>query len=237
VSGGDPADTQRRAAAERAVERVSSGMVLGFGTGRAAGHALAALGERVRHGLQICGVASSQATADRARALGLDLTTRDKHPALDLTIDGADEVDPQLRLIKGGGGALLREKVLAAASAELLIVVEAAKLVDHLGATRGVPVEVLPFALRACERHVARLGSTPRLRLDAQAAPFVTTNGNWVLDCTFPPRVLDEPARVDRDLRAIPGVLETGLFWSFRPTVFVGQAGGVTVLTPPAPAS
>ena len=129
--------------AERAVEQVESGMVLGFGTGRAAGHALEALAVRVHGGLKVRGVPSSAATEAKARALGLALTTLETFPTLDLTIDGADEVDPGLRLIKGGGGALLREKVLAAASGRLLIVVEASKLVPHLGATRGLPLENL----------------------------------------------------------------------------------------------
>src|SRR5439155_4541975 len=149
VSGGVPDDedvaqAQRRAAARRAVQWVEEGMVLGFGTGRAAGHALEALAARVRQGLRVCGVPSSRGTEEKARALGLPLTTLEAHPHLDLTIDGADEVDPRGRLIKGAGGALLREKVLAAASRRLIIVVEQKKLVPRLGATRGVPLEVLP---------------------------------------------------------------------------------------------
>ncbi|MGH2355115.1 MAG: ribose 5-phosphate isomerase A [Chloroflexota bacterium] len=227
----DPGTAQRRAAAERAVKWVRDGMVLGFGTGRAAGHALEALARRVGAGeLRICGVPSSQVTEAQARALGLPLTTLEDHPELDLTIDGADEVDPHRYLLKGGGGALLREKVLAAASGRLLIVVERSKLVPYLGATRGIPLEVLPFAWAACARHLGNLGGEPRLRRVADGAPFVTDNGNWVIDCTFPAATLADPGTLDGRLRSIPGVLETGLFWSFNPTVFVGDESGVRTL-------
>jgi ribose 5-phosphate isomerase A len=224
---------QRRAAAERAVEQVESGMVLGFGTGRAAGHALEALAVRVRGGLKVRGVPSSAATEAKARALGLALTTLETFPKLDLTIDGADEVDPGLRLIKGGGGALLREKVLAAASGRLLIVVEASKLVPHLGATRGLPLEVLPFAQGFCARRLAELGGQPVLRRGADGSPAVTGNGNWVIDCAFPPAAMADPAALDERLHAIPGLLETGLFWAFKPTVFAGREDGVQVLERP----
>jgi ribose 5-phosphate isomerase A len=230
MGASDPAAAQRRAAAARAAEQVRDGMVLGFGTGRAAGHALEALAGRMRQGLRIAGVASSRATEQKARALGLPLTTLDDHPALDLTIDGADEVDPHLNVLKGGGGALLREKVLAAASARLLIVVEAAKLVPHLGATRGIPLEVLPFAWAACARHLERIGGAPRLRRQSDGAAAVTDNSNWVIDCAFPADRLADPGALDRQVRAIPGVLETGLFWSFSPTVFVGEPAGVRLL-------
>lgn len=226
----DPGVAQRRAAAQRAVEQVEDGMVLGFGTGRAAGHALEALAHRMRKGLKVRGVPSSSATEQKARELGLALTTLEDHPTLDLTIDGADEVDPGLRLIKGGGGALLREKVLAAASRRLLIVVEASKLVPHLGATRGVPLEILPFAQGYCARRLAELGGHPRLRRVPDGAPAVNDNGNWVIDCSFSTAALADPARLDEQLHAVPGLLETGLFWAFKPTVFVGREDGVQVL-------
>ncbi len=205
-------------------------MAVGFGTGRAANHALEALAARVRQGLRVRGVPSSRATEEKARALGLQLTSLEEHPHLDLTIDGADEVDPRGRLIKGAGGALLREKVLAAASRRLVIVVEQRKLVPQLGTTRGVPVEVLPFAWAACAEHLRALGGEPALRRGADGAPAVTDNGNFVLDCAFPAAHMAQPARVDRAARRIPGVLETGLFWSFRPTIVVGEPGGVRLL-------
>lgn len=211
--------------------RVQQGMVLGFGTGRAAARALEALAHRQRtEGLSIRGIPSSRATEERARTLALPLTTLEAHPELDAMIDGADEVDPSCHLLKGGGGALLREKVLAAASHRLLIVVESAKLVPHLGATRGVPLEVLPFAAPACVRHLRSMGGTPQLRCGPGGVPAVNDNGNWVLDCTFERDVLEDPAALDRGLRSIPGILETGLFWSFRPIVFAGAPEGVRTL-------
>jgi ribose 5-phosphate isomerase A len=225
----------RRAAAERAVTWVKDGMVLGFGTGRSAGYALEALARRVQtEGLRIAGVPSSRATEARARALGLPLTTLDEHPELDLTIDGADEVDPQLNLIKGGGGALLREKVLAAASRQLLIVVEGRKLVPRLGTTRGVPLEILPFAAGAVAHHLVRLGGQPQLRPTDAGRPFVTDNGNWIIDCRFPPVEMETPASLEDRLGLIPGLLECGLFCDLRPLVVVGEPAGVRVLNPAA---
>jgi ribose 5-phosphate isomerase A len=229
--GDDVGPAQRRAAAEQAARWVKDGMTLGFGTGRAARQALEALAARVdREGLRLWGVPSSRTTEEKARALGLQLTSLEEHPHLDLTIDGADEVDPRGRLIKGAGGALLREKVLAAASRRLVIVVEQRKLVPRLGTTCGVPLEVLPFAWPACAEHLRALGGEPTLRRGAGGAPIVTDNGNFVLDCAFPAERMAQPGRVDRAARRIPGVLETGLFWGFRATVVVGEPGGVRLL-------
>lgn len=226
----DLADEQRRAAAEVAAKWVQDGMVLGLGTGRTAGYVLEALARRVAAGLRIMGVPSSRATEARARALGLALTSLDEHPRLDLTIDGADEVDPRRRLLKGGGGALLREKVLAAAADRLVIVVDERKLVPRLGSTRGVPLEVLPFAASACCRHLQAFHGRPQLRRTETGAPVATDNGNWLIDCLFPPDRFDDPASLECDLRSIPGLLETGLFWRYDPTIIVGTAAGVRVL-------
>ena len=230
---GEAGAAQRLAAAERAAADVRDGMVLGFGTGRAANHVLEVLARRVQaEGLHVSGVPSSGRTAEIARALGLTLVTLDDHPRLDLTIDGADEVDPRRRLIKGAGGALMREKVLAAAAERLVIVVESAKLVPVLGATRGVPIEVLPFAYAACTRHLSELGGSPTLRLGPDGQPAVTDNGNWVLDCTFPSETLAEAERIDARLHAVPGILETGLFVPpLDPTIYAGTPDGVRVLS------
>ena len=229
---GEAGAAQRQAAAERAATEVRDGMVLGFGTGRAANLVLEALARRARaERLRISGVPSSERTAQAARALGLPLVSLDDHSALDLTIDGADEVDPRRRLIKGAGGALMREKVLAAAAQRLVIVVEGAKLVHALGSTRGVPLEILPFALAACERHLRDLGGSPTLRRSADGAPALTDNGNWLLDCAFPAERLDDAERLDAQLHAIPGLLETGLFVApLDPTVYAGGSDGVQVL-------
>ena len=230
---GEAGAAQRLAAAERAAGDVRDGMVLGFGTGRAANHVLEVLARRIQaDGLRISGVPSSGRTAEFARTLGLTLVTLDDHPRLDLAIDGADEVDRQRRLIKGAGGALMREKVLAAAADHLVIVVESAKLVAALGATRGVPIEILPFSRGACERHLGELGGTPTLRRTPDGQPALTDNGNWVLDCAFPPDILGDAERLDARLHAIPGILETGLFVSpLDPTVYAGTPDGVRVLT------
>jgi len=227
--GGAESEGQRRAAAEHAVEWVEDGMVLGFGTGRAAGHALEAIAERVRGGLRITGVPSSHATEEKARALNLAITTLDEHPRLDLTIDGADEVDPRGRLIKGAGGALLREKVLAAASERLVIVVEQRKLVPVLGTTRGLPLEVLPFAWTACAEHLRQLGGDPTLRLAPSGDAAVTDNGHWLIDCAFAADAFATPGKLDRAIRRIPGILETGLFYGFGARIVVGEPAGVRV--------
>ena len=176
---GETGAAQRMAAAERAAEEVHDGMLLGFGTGRAANLVLEALARRAQNErLRVRGVPSSERTAQTARALGLELVSFDDQSDLDLTIDGADEVDTQRRLLKGAGGALMREKVLAAAASRLVIVVEEAKLVPHLGAPRGVPLEVLPFAQSACARRLRELGGDPRLRRGVDGEPARTDNGN-----------------------------------------------------------
>jgi ribose 5-phosphate isomerase A len=225
---GEAGRAQRELAARRAAHEVRDGMVLGFGTGRAANHVLEVLARRVQtEGLRISGVPSSGRTEAVARRVGLALATLDDHPRLDLAIDGADEVDPRRRLLKGGGGALLREKVLAAAADRVLIVVESAKLVPHLGATRGVPIEVLPFAHGACARHLRDLDGEPRLRRDDDQQPTVTDNGNWVIDCSFSRERLEDAEGLDRALRAIPGVFETGLFVApLNPTIYAGMPDG-----------
>jgi len=224
-------ERQRQAAASRAAAEVQDGMVLGFGTGRAATNVLEQLARRAREeGLRISGVPSSSRTEAIARELGLRLVTLDEHPQLDLTIDGADEVDRQRRFVKGGGGALMREKVLAAAAARVIIVIENAKLVPHLGNTRGVPLEVLPFACGASARHLRDLGGDPVLR-QTDGKPTVTDNGNWVIDCAFPREQLSDAEWLDTELHAIPGLLETGLFVRFDPVVYVGAPDGVTILS------
>ncbi len=230
---GESGRAQREAAALRAAQEVRDGMVLGFGTGRAANYVLEVLAQRARdEGLRVSGVPSSGRTEAVAQRLGLPLATLDQHPRLDLAIDGADEVDPRRRVIKGAGGALLREKVLAAAADRLLIVVEFAKLVPHLVAPRGVPIEVLPFAFGACVRHLRALGGEPAQRRVSSGEPSVTDNGNWVIDCGFGREQLDDAERLDRELHAIPGVIETGLFVApLNPTIYAGAPeGGVRVL-------
>jgi ribose 5-phosphate isomerase A len=212
--------------AERALDLVRDGDVVGLGTGRAATAFVHALAVRVQAGLRVRGVPTSQATAALATQLGIALTTLEEVMPLQLTVDGADEVDPRLDLIKGYGGAPVREKIVAAASRRLVILVGAEKLVPVLG-TRGVlPVEIVPFGLAPCRHRLLELGYRSALRA-AAGRPFVTDNGNYILDCTVSP--ISDPLEIERTLLAIPGVVGTGLFIGMAHTVLVQEGETVTV--------
>ena len=206
---------------ERALELVSNDSRLGLGSGRAAQAFVKALGERVRNGrLRVHGVPSSEETASLARQEGIPLLTLTEAGILDLTVDGADEVDPKLDLIKGYGRALVREKIVAASSRQLVILVGEEKLVPQLGTRGKLPVEVTPFALPLCERRLGELGCRPfpdRRGNDL----FVTDNGNHILDCQIEP--IADATRLELNLRAIPGVVGTGLFLGMAETVLVGD--------------
>jgi ribose 5-phosphate isomerase A len=216
----------KRAAAEAAVELVEDGMVIGLGTGSTAAFAIEALARRHRQGLHFLGIPTSERTAAQARAAGIPLTSFAQHRQIDLTIDGADEVERgTLNLIKGLGGALLREKIVAAASRRLAIVVDGSKLVDRLGTHSPVPAEVVAFGLEATQAALEVLGASARLRLSQAGDPFVTDNGNRILDCSFGP--IADPARLEERIRHIVGVVESGLFISRADPVFVADAGGV----------
>ena len=214
---------EKQAAARRAVELVADGMALGLGSGTTMLHVLDALGERVRAGLRVVGVPTSETTAARARAQGIALATLAERPELDLALDGADEIDPRLDLVKGRGGSLLREKVVATAAKRLMIVADASKLVPQLGERAPVPVEVVPFAADWCARRLEGLGALAALR-GGVAAPFVTDNGNWILDCVFG-RVADAAA-LAASIRALPGVVEHGFFLGMADTAVVAHAEG-----------
>ena len=208
--------------AEHALQLVQDGQVLGLGTGRAATAFVRALAARVEGGLRVVGVPTSEATARLARQLGIPLATLADHPALDLAIDGADEVDPRGDLIKGYGGALLREKVVANAARRFVVLVGREKIVPTLGSRGRLPVEVVPFALPLCRERLARLGLRPEVRM-RDASPETTDNGNWILDCGLEP--IADPPGLDLAIRAIPGVAATGLFLGMAPTILV-EAGG-----------
>ena len=220
--------------ARRALELVPDQGLLGIGTGRAAFAFVRALAERVREGLRVRCVPTSTATEALAVQLGVPLATLAELGELDLDVDGADEVSPALDLVKGRGGALLREKIVASAARRLVILAQPEKQVPALGAHGILPVEVLPFGCSFCARRITALGLRPRLRL-GQAEPYVTDNGNYILDCAVEP--IADPAALQRQLEAIPGVLGTGLFLGMAETVFLeDEHGEVTTLRRPAAA-
>lgn len=206
---------------DRALELAAGAARIGLGSGRAARAFVTALGERVAGGsLRVQGVPTSEETASLARRVGIPLLDLGEAGVLDLTVDGADEVDPNLDLIKGYGRSLVREKIVAASSRRLVILVGEEKLVPQLGARGKLPVEVLPFALPLCERRLSELGCRPVP--DRRGGEFfVTDNGNYIVDCQIPP--IANPARLEADVRAIPGVVGTGLFLGMADTVLVGD--------------
>ncbi len=205
---------------ERAVELITDGTTVGLGSGRAAAGFIRALGERVRAGLRVRGVATSTDSARLAESVGIPFVSLDEGLPLDLTVDGADEVDPHLDLIKGYGRALVREKVVAAASGRLVILVGPSKEVPVLGTRGKLPVEVVPFALPLCCRRFRELGLEP-VPYEQDGQLFQSDNGNAIVDCAVGP--LPDPARLEQDLRAIPGVVGTGLFLGMADTVLVGD--------------
>src|SRR5690348_16250751 len=205
-------DAQKRAAAARAIEFVRPGMKLGLGTGSTARHFVELLGEKVRTGLDVIGVPTSEATRADAQRCGVPLTTLDETPELDLTVDGADEVDPNLNLIKGGGGALLREKIVAAASRRVVIIADETKWVPVLGRF-PLPIEVVSFGLAATERAVkaaAAMSGKPALRRGKDGHVFVTDGGHWIVDAAL--GSIADPTALAQKLASIPGVVEHGLF-------------------------
>jgi ribose 5-phosphate isomerase A len=224
----------KRLAAERAAGLVDDGMRLGLGTGSTARLVLEALAARRERGElgAIIGVPTSTDTREHATRLGIPLATLDDLPRLDLTIDGADEVDPELDLIKGLGGALLWEKIVASVSDSLAIVVDDSKLVDRLGARSPLPVEVIPFGWRTASRVAWELGSDPRLRVGNDGQPFITDGGHYIVDCHFPDGIQD-PADAQNRLLRCPAVVDTGLFLGMADTVVVAGADGVRILSRP----
>jgi ribose 5-phosphate isomerase A len=227
------AEAQKRAAAARAAEFVRPGMRLGLGTGSTARHFVELVGERVRAGLDIIAVPTSQATHAEAERCGIPLATLDEVSDLDLTVDGADEIAPDLSLIKGGGGALLREKIVAAASARMIVIADQSKCVDALGRF-PLPVEVASFGLaatlRALEKAIAaiqRPGSLT-LRKGRDSHAFVTDGGHWIVDAAL--GRIDEPTAIAHALCGIPGVMEHGLFIGFAQMAIVAGPDGVKLI-------
>jgi len=223
----------KRQAAARALEQVRDGMKLGLGTGSTARHFVDLLGEKVRAGMKVIGVPTSEATRAQAEQCGIALTTLDEVDRLDLTVDGADEVDPAFNLIKGGGGALLREKIVASASARMVVIADDSKWVPVLGRF-ALPIEVVPFGLAATERAVAAAVAAAgcpgplRLRRGKDGHAFVTDGGHWILDAALE-RIADPKSLADR-LDGITGVVEHGLFIGLAYAVVLAGAGGIRVV-------
>jgi ribose 5-phosphate isomerase A len=214
-------------AAEAALEWVRDGMTLGLGTGRAAAAFVNALGTRVADGLQITGVPTSEATAELARRLGIPLARLEDVEILDITFDGADEVDDQLDLIKGYGGAMVREKIVAASSNQLVILVGPEKLVPQLGQRGRLPIEVLPFGEAVVRRELGKLGLDADRRVDGHSQSVVTDNGNWILDAKLRPPL--DALALESAIVAIPGVVGTGFFLGMADAVIVGSGPDVEV--------
>ena len=223
---GSNLDDLKRQAAVKSVEFVRDGMVVGLGTGSTARHMIIALGERVKQGLRVKGVPTSRETAGLARQHGIELIETEDQWSIDVTIDGADQADPQLNLIKGGGGALLKEKVVAAAARRLIIVVDHTKCVPVLGSPFHLPVEVVPFGWGSTARQIDALGYKAVLRMK-DGAIFRTEAGHYILDVEI--ARIDKPAELELQLNALPGVVETGLFVGRTDTLIVGAPHGVEV--------
>jgi ribose 5-phosphate isomerase A len=224
--GNGSADDLKRIAANAAANELRNGMVVGLGSGTTATLAVQAVGMRVKEGLKIIGIPTSERTAGQARSLGIPLSTLGEYSQVDVTVDGADEVERgTLDLIKGGGGNHLREKIVAAASLRLIIAVDESKLVSHLGDRAKLPVEVARFGWQSTARSLSKLKATPALRLRADGEPFITDGGNYILDCAF--GRIESSRTLQRELDSIVGVIEHGLFLGMASLVLIGTSQGL----------
>lgn len=203
---------------------VHEGNIVGLGSGSTAAYAVRFLAERVRNGLKIRGIPTSNETHELAAGLGIPLVTLDEFQSIDVTIDGADEIDPQLQIIKGGGAAFLREKIVASASRQLVIIVDSTKLVPILGKV-PLPVEVIPFAQALVSLEIEALGASVNIRCDPSGKPWRTDEGHHILECYF--GQIADPGSLARKLEEIPGVVEHGLFIEMADVVLVGEGSGV----------
>lgn len=223
-------EDQKRAAGEAAVREVEDGMVVGLGTGSTVRYTIEELGRRVAKGLRIKGVPTSRSSEELARKAGIPLTSLDAEPEVDVTIDGADEMDAELRLIKGGGGALTREKIVAAASRRMVAVVDASKEVKQLGTTFALPVEVIGVARAPVARLLESLGAKVQTRAGAGGQPYVTDNGHPILDAKFPG--IDDPEDLEAELETTPGIVTCGLFIGLCDAAYVARPDGVRFVEP-----
>lgn len=219
----------KQAAADAAVAQLENGMVVGLGSGTTATLAVAAIGRRVQEGLRIVGIPTSLKTAEQARLLNIPLSTLEGHLVIDVTIDGADEVEAgTLNLIKGGGGNLLREKIVAVVSSRLIVVADERKVVSELGGRSVLPVEVAPFGWKTTEKRLEQLGANPTLRLLSDGQAFLTDGNHYILDCKFGP--IGSPQSLQANLDGIVGVVEHGLFIGIACQAIVGGSAGVRTM-------
>jgi len=220
-------DQEKEAAARASLEFVKDGQVVGLGTGSTAAYFIKLLGEKVKNGLRIRGIPTSDRSRDLALSLGIPLTTLDQCQEIAVTVDGADEVDPQLRLIKGGGGALLREKIVASATKQMVVVADATKQVRRLGKF-PLPVEVIKFAQALVAKRIAALGADVRLRTESDGKPYVTDENNHILDCRF--GEIADADKLAHELSDMPGVVEHGLFIGMASVVLFARGSEIIEL-------
>jgi ribose 5-phosphate isomerase A len=220
-------EEMKKLAAEKAVEYIEDGMIVGLGTGSTVEHALKKLGELVKEGLKIQGIPTSLRTKKSATNYGIPLTDLKEHTEIDVTIDGADEVDSNLFLIKGGGGALTREKIIAYHSKKVIIIIDETKVTKRLGVDFALPVEVTKYGWTATMKTLEDLGCTPELRT-ITGEPYSTDNQNYIIDCDF--GKIDEPEVLEKEINSIPGVVENGLFIDLVSEVIVGSKQGIMTL-------
>jgi ribose 5-phosphate isomerase A len=230
MSAPNEQDRLKQAAADWSAEQLREGMIVGLGSGSTSVMAVDAIGRRVRDGLRIIGIPTSEKTADQARALGIPLATLGDYQQIDVAIDGADEVElGTLHLIKGGGGNQLREKIVACVAKHFLVIVDQSKLVNRLGEKFKVPVEVAQFGWQATAHSLEKLSGHPGLRKTKTGETFITDGGNYILDCAFGP--ISSPAELAKELDSVVGVLEHGLFISMAGKVAIGAPEGVRLLS------
>jgi ribose 5-phosphate isomerase A len=216
-------DEFKHQAAIAALDEIREGMVVGLGTGSTATHFIRGLGERVRAGLKVVAISTSEASAQLARQVGIPLTNFADHATIDVTVDGADEVSPNLDLVKGLGGALVREKIVARASRRVVIVVDETKLVEQLGTHAVIPIEVIPLATEPVLRHLGGWGGQPAVR-QKDGKPFVSDNGNLVIDWKRDP--IEQPSPLEKQIKEITGVVDSGLFCGIADMVIVAGSAG-----------
>ncbi len=217
----------KQMAGEKAAEYIEDGMVLGLGTGSTVYYTILRIGELVKEGYKLVGIPTSRKTEELAKSLNIPLGRLDDYPHIDLTIDGADEVDPELNLIKGMGGALVREKIVAASSRREIIVVDESKIVRQLGTRSPLPVEVIPFGSEFVHKRLTVFGGRPKLR-ETDGKGFVTDNGNYILDTDF--EGIINPHKLEQDINNLPGVVENGLFLGMADVVIVGHEDGPEII-------